>query len=238
MSFVLNNSLLSISHDIYGNIFVKYLNKIYWLYVERNEKINIEPIEMKYIVIDGGAVDYRQIRHLDDKNKKTLKNAVKKSISCDDEDGEGDDDEKCKSDSDCDDEMMEYRNNKKMYGEDYNNYYFEKKKGESDDDSVCSYNSSNEYDNIVFSFSKFGDIPISCINSIFSTVSLYDFFFLTSLDNTKKTIFTSEASVKSAYRITLSNDNTLMLNIVGSGQKYFTFILNTSNDELYINNKE
>lgn len=208
-----------ISHDIKGNLYLKFHEKYFVLFVSSTNDIEwIELDNYDHLPLNDRKIVYSEIKNTYEKN--SLKGKITKELEENNDNDEYDDYE--------DPEGGGYYKNKykaypeeKLYVKQNDNNDVNENNENIDydtnylDDNVDNCYQDNLYNNSYHSLSKFGqDSIICCLDRYVDVSANYDTFIMN--ENTSYVLATLEADEKSEYRVSLFTNGVIALNVVGS----------------------
>ena len=207
---VIDNTVLHLCCDPFGNVFLKNNDKVYYLSIDNNN--NIEGICVDYSNLHDVNIELKKHKINNTYGNNELRKKVIEKI-------EKDQDELNKElDFSDDEENIEYKNKYKYYP--MNKYYYIENV-ENDD------NEESWHDDDQIIFSQFDIDYIEKINKIIGSPPIYDFIIF---DDIKKLVLCSiENKEKNSYQITLLHDDTFELNIIGDSKKLYKINITETN---------
>ena len=208
----------NIYYDINGNIFIKYKDNYYWLYIDRNNSPNLDMIDdIQVLQQQSNDIKFDKIKYNQNKLKNKIlndsnsgENKISSLESCIDEDN-------------IDDAVIiadEY------FPED-KDYYVEKNiNPDKTSEFLANLEQDSEQDSEQnleqeeFKFYRYDNTNyINYLGFAFDTQSVYD----TLIINKDSVVMKLESNTDSAYRITINN-NKIICNVVGESMRTYRCI--------------
>ena len=206
------NKIGNLYHDIYGNMFLLFNEKYYWINIDNTDNLKLELIEDISLLpkISDHEQKYKKIKHTF--NPSSLKGKILGEILEEKHDSE---------ESDIDDEdTYNYVKNLSYHPEE--KYYYV-----DENDNIDDMSDSESLSEKIFEFSKFGDdTVVKPMDRTFESASIYDTFIIDIKNDLNVVVFTLESKEKSSYRLTINTNNIFTLNIVGQSVRFYNICYN------------